>query len=1591
MKTVSSFLFLSISVVLVFVLGGAGSDEYNFSLSSSEIVYPGKEARINVQSYRFHGTLHMRVYRIADPVAFFKSQEDPHSPRINGLNRSNVFDIMKLGMKKLAQDTRVAIRSVTKGEARRTLLSITGLPSLRKEMIKKKARGVHRPEELKDFPVVKEWNAEIPPASYRWGYHSLDVNLPGEGVYLVEGNARDMIAYTVVIVSRYGLVTKRSKSRLVCFVAERRTGEKVDDFPLYVYRNQELHASGYTTDGMFSTEFRVNRDDELMWWEGSDALILGFQDRQFIISDPSFYGWYGSTPYRVMNYTERPAYRPGQTVYFKSIIRKITDGGRMEPVADVPVEVKIYDSRYAEIFRDTLTTNALGTLHGAFKLGEEPPLGSYAVAVVLEDREYSQSFKVEEYKKPEYEVTVTLDKKRYARGDSIRARIRSTYFFGSPVTGGRVEYFVFRSRYYKPWWKGTEFEMYFAEDEEMYSMYRRVMVASGTGTLDDKGEWAFVVPGGDPADLAQFDYVYSIQANVEDASRRAVSGSASALVTRGLFALAVHTENWVVQSGETFTLHVETTSFEGKPVSAPYEVKVVRYWWERRETGTGNGKKYRYFRKEELVNKVSGRTGSDGNAKHEFRSSKPGSYLLEVWAKDSRGNRIREETSIYVTEDDLPAWWDGGKREGITIIPDKDSYEAGETMHALVTVPEPGMDVLIAMEADDIQDIRTYHFATTSRVIDFDITESSEPNTFLTVAGMWNDQFYQRSKKVLVLPREKFLRVSVESDRRQYEPGATGTIEVRVTDFRGRSVADAEISVGVVDEALYALYPERTIAIEKAFYPLRWNGVETSSSTYFYFRGEIIRAGAARTAMRDPFAREEGDPMWRERLAFGDVKGDMFQEPSVRKDFRDMILWLPQVRTDSDGKARVRVKYPDNLTSWRATVRAVTPDTRVGAGTGKSITRKDFLVRLETPRVFREGDNVTIATTVHNYLESDKNVSVKLEGSNVRVAGEKRTVIIPANGIRRIDWQVTAGKLGDARLTVTAQTAGASDGMEVSIPVLPKGIQVVKASSYEERGEHASHTMVLTLPSNARLETATLTIGYSPSVASSLLLALDDLVGYPYGCVEQTMSRFLPTILVAGAYRRLDVSLSNKTVETLPEMVRSGLGRLYGFQHYDGGWGWWKNDRSDPYMTGYVVYGMLLAKRNGYGVDSRILNRGVAAVTGWLQKEGLDPGTEAYLWYVASMCREFFTAERWRMLSETLVSRNPSNLNNCALALYSLAYSGMGLKAEAYRLLTSVWNNKVPDQTGIYWKGKSWRYNWQDDPIETTAYVVKALTLLKPKTYREAILKSIRWLMAHRDGNGWHSTRQTSTVISAVTVYLLAFPELKPDYRLAISVNGSPVLSKDVEAKDIYNQSEPLVIDNSLLKKGENVVGITKDGPGSVYITTRLQHYSREEPIRARSKGFQVERAYYLLEPVSIDGAVYYRSRRLQRQVTVGDLVLVKLRIKSDGEQEYVMVEDPLPGGVEVLRSISGYRMIDPAGKIKRRMSRWWDQREIREEKVAYFFRRFQPGSYTLQYIVRAYIPGRYTAAPTVSSLMYYPEYRGNSTQALLEIATRRR
>ncbi|CAF3783406.1 unnamed protein product [Rotaria sp. Silwood1] len=354
-------------------------------------------------------------------------------------------------------------------------------------------------------------------------------------------------------------------------------------------------------------------------------------------------------------------------------------------------------------------------------------------------------------------------------------------------------------------------------------------------------------------------------------------------------------------------------------------------------------------------------------------------------------------------------------------------------------------------------------------------------------------------------------------------------------------------------------------------------------------------------------------------------KGDFNEDekmvaPELRSDFKDAVQWSPYVKTDENGYATVYVTFPDNLTSWRITSRVITEDTKVGQATNTVITRKNLLVRMETPRFLQEGDLVTISTMIHNYLGTEKNVKLKFRAGNTELVGDSvREIKLGSNSEERIDWTIKVNNpFGAAKLYAEALTNEESDAVEMSVPLQPRGLQMMVPTVADFDDLYKNEVKQLYIPGGTDMRSVTMKFTVAPSLASTMLSALDELAGYPYGCVEQTMSRFLPTVVVAGAFKDLNAPISEALQKDLPKMVEAGVNRLYGFQHSDGGWGWWTNDGSNNFMSAYVIYGYKMAKDANYTVKDNVMKRGVNFIKGKVASE-TDATTKAYMLYVISL------------------------------------------------------------------------------------------------------------------------------------------------------------------------------------------------------------------------------------------------------------------------------------------------------------------------------------------------------------------------------------
>ena len=341
----------------------------------------------------------------------------------------------------------------------------------------------------------------------------------------------------------------------------------------------------------------------------------------------------------------------------------------------------------------------------------------------------------------------------------------------------------------------------------------------------------------------------------------------------------------------------------------------------------------------------------------------------------------------------------------------------------------------------------------------------------------------------------------------------------------------------------------------------------------------------------------------------------------VRSDFRSTILWQPDLMTGKDGKAVVKIKYPDSLTSWKATARAATEANQFGIAITGTRTKQPLIVRLQAPRFFVVGDAVTVSAVINNNTDQKMSVAPKLDAEGLTVSDTHAgTVEVPANGEARVDWAVTVTQPGPAKLKVTGRADGYADAMERGYIVYEHGLEKFISKSGKVRGDDI--TVKLDIPKERKTDSTTLTVQVTPSMAVTMLDALPYLIDYPYGCTEQTMSRFLPAVITAKTLKDLGlkpedimghlfggIEATNAAathpkgkhdLHELDEMTRQGLERLYDFQHSDGGWGWWKEGASDHFMTAYVVWTRACARRRH--------QREAGGLESWGDLSGEKPG-----------------------------------------------------------------------------------------------------------------------------------------------------------------------------------------------------------------------------------------------------------------------------------------------------------------------------------------------------------------------------------------------
>ncbi|HVG38394.1 MAG TPA: alpha-2-macroglobulin family protein, partial [Pyrinomonadaceae bacterium] len=1008
----------------------------------------------------------------------------------------------------------------------------------------------------------------------------------------------------------------------------------------------------------------------------------------------------------------------------------------------------------------------------------------------------------------------------------------------------------------------------------------------------------------------------------------------------------------------------------------------VQQTWERVEVedeedgGSGKYKRYESKLKEKELSSANVNTNANGEASYDYVIPIVGDIYVKTIVNEN-GKEIVASGAYIWSADRSNKWADFSYQDtgSIKLVLDKKSYKPGETAHVLAMLPTEGAHLLVTTELSSV--MTAQHVEAKGRAVMFDVPIEARyaPNVYLGVTFVKDGEMYQSDKLLAVPARDKLLSIEVLQDKKEYKPRETASYTVLARNADGSPAPGAEVSLGVVDEAIYSIRPESAGDIRKEFYGRRYNEVQTSFSLSYYFSGYSGAKPADLAKKRSSY-----------QLA--DFKNDsQLVEPTIRKEFKDTAFWQPDLVTGADGKATVKFQLPDNLTTWRATARAVTSDTRVGAGIGKVVSRKDVIMRLETPRFMTEGDTVTLSGVVHNYLTSGKatEISIEVTGAQLVGGGVQQVVTIPSQGEHRVDWKVAAGEVGDVRMLAKAKTDTESDGVELSIPVVPQGLRKSIGGAQGSANEEFDQTFDYNLPGNANPASRKLRIEVTPSVAGTLFGALDYLTSYPYGCTEQTMSSFLPNVVVAEALKNVPAA-SIRSTNNLAGKVRRGLDRLYSYQHDDGGWGWWKDDKTDPFMTAYVVDGLTMASRVGQEIDTGRVSRGRdklrAMLDGGKDDDGkaIDQETRAYMAYALNESGEADARYVNALFNERV------RLQPYGRALLALTLKKRGDDNRAREVAGEIERSARANEFDAHWESrlKPMLDFTEVNDTEATALSVKALAKINPSS--SVLPKAARWLAANRrNGTYWVSTKQTAFAILGLTEYLKVSKELSPDYSLEVYLNGEQVLARRVTGADAANGESFVVERKGGAVAGNNQVRVVKRGAGMVYFSTAIEYFTKEDNVApGASADLRLTREYLRMRVDESGDKPKWITEPLTGELRSGDVIVSRLTLEG-ARARYLMIEDPIPAGCEQMETVSGINL-DYSDK---NWSDYYSAREFRDQRSVLFINYFD-GKATYQYAMRVQVPGDFRVAPARAEQMYQPTVQSNTANTKLSILERK-
>ena len=1284
-------------------------------------------------------------------------------------------------------------------------------------------------------------------------------------------------------------------------------------------------------------------------------------------------------------FSDRQLYQPGEEAEFTGVAYFLQNGElTRNSGGEFAVELRGPDGETQSLGQ--VTTNQFGTFNVPLDLDDRQPLGFYSIQAEGENGALlTGSFRVAEFKPPNFKVDVALDSERAYPGDEVSGDINSQYLFGAPVDGGQVRYFVSRSRaYFTPeGWEDFQFGRGWYWPEEEPTVSSEVLQVDGVLDAAGDGMQSFEI-----AEDLPYPMTYRFEAEVSDVSNLSVAGNQTilALPEDRLIGLS---GDFLGQAEEAFEVEVIVTDPDGEPLrgqSVELQLQKIEY---RTVTQSIEGSEVARNQAEyTTVDEVTVRSGTEAQVV-ELTPTEGGSYRIRANFANASGDTTATDLRLWVTGFEPIFWGDRGDRLDVRL--DKDQYEIGDTATALIQSPYAEADLYVAVIRHDTIYSVKQHVTGGAPQVQFPVTEEMLPNAAIqaVLVRQGEDLSELEPDSVEALSRvgfasfttdlgDRYLDIDVSPLEERVGPGEEQTVQFQVSDRQGNPV-EAQLTVMVVNEAILQLNGYRPPDLVATVF------AEQPISTRFSDNRPEVELESPAAA----FSKGWG---------FGGGLSVAGSSTRVRREFRPLAAYEASILTDENGEAEMAFTLPDDLTTWRVMGVAASEEMQFGNGEATFIATQPLLSNPILPQFARLGDRFKIGVAVTNTTgtdEGDYTITSLLgdsEGAEslpIQFAdgGAEATldadVEEPTQGFR---FDVTADQVGTAQILFETRleddgTEVAADAFEVPLEVRQLTVteQVVETGATEDRVEIPVRVDETVLPTMG---------GLSVTVASSLLppviAAMEPSLPEDWlPCLEPAASR----LEMAAHLKQLQFRYGQVLPDFDGEAIAAdALTVLTDLQQPDGGFEFWPGiGGSSSYYSPYAAVSLAIADAAGLEVDDRMVDR----LKTYLSNQLADPGGRG-------RCDSLSCRNRIRLDSllglAALGDVRTTYLSDLYEWRENFSFTQQ-VRLARYLRLFPQWQTESVEmadqlQEVAYETGRTATVNLPNGWSWIDSQAVAQSELLQlwvdevsfgDRPIEQAGRALTALLSLRREDGLWRNRYDTVNALRGLTAYS-GLESTPPSFTAQVNLADTQVLSTRFDGYDNPHRGEQVQM--SELPVGDSVLELSKSGDGTLHYRTA---YSYRLPGNrpGQLNGLRVTREVRPANQPEVLQRMGLVAPEEDLSVAPGQVFDIGLEIIADHPVTHMVIEDPLPAGFEAIDT--SFQTSTPYFQASR--DSWEiDLQTIHKDGVTAYADYLDAGVYEMHYLVRSVTPGVFEWPGAHVYLDYAPEEFGRSASTRVEV-----